>query len=197
LDKYFTCISIPSLTVIAGRSNTGKTSFVLNLIENMSEQFKGEKTILHFSMVKENFETIENNVKAKQKDVGAVFIDSFDSLVVPHTDDKDEQNEMINSLMVKLKNLSSDLNIPIFITTQITEEAHKNIRPYPKFHLLKGDGVIEEHSDLVLFFERDDTELDAAENKCSVFIEKNRLGKTGEVELYFDKETNKFSNLTR
>lgn len=206
LDKYFACVSKPSLNVIAGRHSTGKTSFMLNLFYNISKAFKEDaeakntepKKVLYVDSGT-NFKNIRkyNESAGRRNELGAIFIDSFDNIAFAGSENQDELNEVIYDLMVKLKHLSSDLSIPIFMTTQITEDSYKNINPYPKFHLLKGDGGIEECSDLVLFFERDDFDLDVAKNKCSVFIEKNRFGKTGEVELYFDKETNKFSDLSK
>ena len=109
-------------------------------------------------------------------------------------------------IMHKLAELSKEINVPIIIATQLSRklEARENRRPMlsDMRHWSEGmdpDDVCEADAAVVVFLYRDEHYNPDTQKKsiAEVIIAKNRHGPVGTVELVFDSEIGKFSNIDK
>lgn len=94
-------------------------------------------------------------------------------------------------------NLGKSLNIPILTLAQLSRKVEQRADKKPLLSDLRESGGIEENAYAVMFIYRDEyyDEMTERPNVGDVIIAKNRDGATGEVSLYFRKETTSFENL--
>lgn len=97
---------------------------------------------------------------------------------------------VIGDMSYKLKNLAGELDIAIVMACQLNREVGKQVKDMgPKLHHLKDSWSIEQDSDVVLLLHREELydQYSNKKNVLDVFFAKNRQGRTGAGELYFEK----------
>lgn len=97
---------------------------------------------------------------------------------------------VIGDMSYKLKNLAGELDIAIVMACQLNREVGKQVKDMePKLHHLKDSWSIEQDSDVVLLLHREELydQYSNKKNILDVFFAKNRQGRTGAGELYFEK----------
>ncbi|PJA48804.1 MAG: replicative DNA helicase [candidate division SR1 bacterium CG_4_9_14_3_um_filter_40_9] len=96
-----------------------------------------------------------------------------------------------------LKELARELEIPIIALSQLSREVEKRVDKKPQLSDLRESGAIEQDADAVLMLHREDYYDPDTDKKglTDICLRKNRNGPIGEVELYFEKEIMKFSEL--
>ena len=97
-----------------------------------------------------------------------------------------------------LKELARELEIPIIALSQLSREVEKRVDKKPQLSDLRESGAIEQDADSVMMLHREDYYDPDTDKKwlTDVCIRKNRNGPIGEVELYFEKEIMRFSEIT-
>ena len=115
-----------------------------------------------------------------------------------------------------LKALAKELNIPIIALSQLSRQVEQREDKRPQLSDLRESGSIEQDADAVLFVYRESyylermepeendekfqawmEKMDRVRNIGEVIISKQRHGPIGRVELHFDANITKFSNLER
>jgi replicative DNA helicase len=122
----------------------------------------------------------------------------------------------LTEITTGLKALAKELNVPVLACSQLSRQVEQRDDKRPQLSDLRESGSIEQDADVVLFVYREEyylknkqprldtpehsawqTEMDKVLGQAEVIIGKQRHGPTGTVELQFDAEVTRFSNLAR
>lgn len=103
----------------------------------------------------------------------------------------------ISEISRGLKELARELELPIMALSQLSREVEKRPDKRPQLSDLRESGAIEQDADAVLMLHREDYYDPDTDKKwlTDVCVRKNRNGPIGEVEIFFEKEIMKFSEL--
>lgn len=105
----------------------------------------------------------------------------------------------ISEISRGLKGLARELNVPLIALSQLSRSVESRSPQIPQLADLRESGSIEQDADVVAFIYREDyynPETDRT-NITDVLIKKHRNGPVGGVELYFDKEKQRFRSLDK
>lgn len=103
----------------------------------------------------------------------------------------------ISEISRGLKGIARELNVPLIALSQLSRSVESRSPQIPQLADLRESGSIEQDADVVAFIYREDyynPETDRR-NITDILIKKHRNGPTGGVELYFDKEKQRFRSL--
>jgi len=107
------------------------------------------------------------------------------------------QNE-ISEISRMLKILARELDVPILALSQLSRKVEERAGHRPLLSDLRESGSIEQDADVVmLLLRRDYYDPNDRPGMAELFVAKNRHGKTGEVDLVFQKEFAKFASYLR
>lgn len=112
----------------------------------------------------------------------------------------ENRQQEISEISRTLKAMARELDVPILALSQLSRSVELRAEKKPQLSDLRESGSLEQDADIVMFLYRDEYyNRDEAENKniAELIIAKNRNGPTTSLHLRFDKETMKFSDLTR
>ena len=112
----------------------------------------------------------------------------------------ENRQQEISEISRTLKAMARELDVPILALSQLSRSVELRAEKKPQLSDLRESGSLEQDADIVMFLYRDEYyNRDGAENKniAELIIAKNRNGPTTSLHLRFDKETMKFSDLTR
>lgn len=105
----------------------------------------------------------------------------------------------ISEISRGLKAIARELNVPLIALSQLSRSVESRSPQIPQLADLRESGSIEQDADVVAFIYREDyynPETDR-KNITDILIKKHRNGPTGNVELYFDKDKQRFKSLDR
>jgi replicative DNA helicase len=100
----------------------------------------------------------------------------------------------ISEISRGLKGIARELNVPLIALSQLSRSVESRHPQIPQLADLRESGSIEQDADVVAFIYREEyynPETDR-KNITDIFIKKHRNGPTGAVELYFDREKQRF-----
>lgn len=156
-------------------------------------------------------EYIRNEVK--EKGITIIFIDYIQKLSNSDGYNKNHRNYELGIISDEIQNLAQELNIPIICLGQLSRSADNRADKTPVPSDLKDSGDLEQDVDkLFLIYNpnyynkksniglSDDNDYSEAQTNTEVvqlILAKNRDGKTFSVNLKFEKNIGKFSNLTK
>jgi replicative DNA helicase len=127
----------------------------------------------------------------------------------------------ISEITRGLKGIAKELDVPVIALSQLSRQVENREDKRPQLADLRESGSIEQDADVVMFIYReayyeqnkipikrgDEDEgsfqarmdawqdhMSAIHNQASVIISKNRHGPTGDVTLFFDGSTTRFSD---
>ncbi len=135
--------------------------------------------------------------KLRRKTTGnlVLFID-YIQLVAPEEKTRLDRRLQINEISRTIKLICMELeNTAVIVLAQLTRDASKEP---PRMHHLKESGALEQDAEKIwlLHRDRDKEEEDKAQGlkvfDAKMFIEKNKEGWTGEIDLLFDAESMSF-----
>ena len=153
----------------------------------------------------------------RQHGLGLVVIDYL-QLVRPAggKSSPDHRVQEVSEITQSLKALAKELDVPVLALSQLSRAPEQRDDKRPLLSDLRESGSIEQDADVVLFIYRDEYYLQRQEprldtpeyvqwqgqmarvhNVAEVIVGKQRHGPTGKVELQFQPEFTKFSNLEK
>lgn len=103
----------------------------------------------------------------------------------------------ISEISRGLKAIARELNVPLIALSQLSRSVENRHPQIPQLADLRESGSIEQDADVVAFIYREEyynPETDR-KNITDIFIKKHRNGPTGAVELYFDREKQRFRSV--
>ncbi len=128
----------------------------------------------------------------------------------------DNRVQELTEITTGMKALAKELNVPIIALSQLSRQVESRDDKRPQLSDLRESGSIEQDADVVIFVYREEyylknkqpregtedfltwqNEMERAHGKAEVIIGKQRHGPTGAVELAFEGEYTRFSDLAR
>lgn len=109
----------------------------------------------------------------------------------------DNRVNEISEISRGLKGIARELNVPIIALSQLSRSVENRKPQIPQLADLRESGSIEQDADVVAFIYREEyynPETDR-KNITDILIKKHRNGPTGGIELYFDREKQRFRSL--
>lgn len=100
----------------------------------------------------------------------------------------DNRSQEVGEISRSLKQLSKELNVPIFALAQLNREVEGRKDHRPMNSDLRESGSLEQDADMIMFIHRDKVYKAGDENddgKATLIISKNRSGATADIELQF------------
>jgi replicative DNA helicase len=140
-------------------------------------------------------------VRRRTGKLGLIVIDYL-QLIEPDNQ-KDPRQEQVAKIARRLKLLARELEVPVLCLAQLNRQAESGTDSVPKLSHLRESGAIEQDADVVMFVDREEIHLRGEEReeaagqssgKAAVYVEKQRNGPTGKVELIFRKNFTRFEN---
>ena len=129
---------------------------------------------------------------------------------------RENRVQEVTEITTGLKALAKELNVPILALSQLSRQVESRDDKRPQLSDLRESGSIEQDADVVMFVYREEyylknkqpregteefvswqVDMERAHGKAEVIIGKQRHGPTGTVEMQFDAEVTRFSNLVR
>lgn len=126
----------------------------------------------------------------------------------------DNRVQEMTEITTGLKALAKELNIPVVALSQLSRQVESRDDKRPQLSDLRESGSIEQDADLVLFIYREEyylkmkepkmgteehlkwqNEMEMAHGKAEVIIGKQRHGPTGSVQVAFNADVTRFSDL--
>lgn len=132
-------------------------------------------------------------LSAKQG-LDVVFIDYLQLMTA---DTGENRQQEISAISRGLKGMAKDLNCPVVALSQLSRAPELRADHRPIMSDLRESGAIEQDADVVMLLYRDDYYNENSEkpDTAELIIAKHRNGPTGTVELFFNKQYTKFSDL--
>lgn len=115
--------------------------------------------------------------------LGLLVIDYVQLIRGGHGDSRYQQ---IGDIVLDLKALARQLDIPILVGAQLNREADKRTNHHPQLSDLRDSGNLEETSDVVALLYRESCYTGKNESDADLFVAKNRHGPDGRVQLSWD-----------
>ncbi|VFU07746.1 replicative DNA helicase [Methylocella tundrae] len=128
----------------------------------------------------------------------------------------DSRVQEVTEITTGLKALAKEMNVPVIALSQLSRQVESRDDKRPQLSDLRESGSIEQDADVVMFVYREEyylnnkqpregteefikwqTDMENVHGKAEVIIGKQRHGPTGTVELAFEAEMTRFSNLAR
>jgi replicative DNA helicase len=103
----------------------------------------------------------------------------------------------ISEISRGLKGVARELNVPVIALSQLSRSVENRSPQIPMLSDLRESGSIEQDADIVAFIYREDYYNPDTERKniTDILIKKHRNGALRNVELYFDKDKQRFRSL--
>ncbi len=153
----------------------------------------------------------------RQRGLDLLVIDYLQLLSGSSKRGSENRVQEITEITTNLKALAKELNVPIMALSQLSRQVESRDDKRPQLSDLRESGSIEQDADVVMFVFREEyyhqmrkpseahrekfaewlAEADKHHGKAEVIIGKQRHGPTGTVELQFEAELTRFSNLAR
>ncbi|HPW48150.1 MAG TPA: DnaB-like helicase C-terminal domain-containing protein, partial [Candidatus Saccharibacteria bacterium] len=135
-----------------------------------------------------------------QRQLGAIIVDYL-QLMSGGSRYGSEFNRVqeISEISRGLKAIARELNVPVVALSQLSRSVESRSPQIPQLADLRESGSIEQDADVVAFIYREDyyNPDSSRKNITDIFIKKHRNGPTGNVELYFDREKQRFKSLEK
>lgn len=128
-----------------------------------------------------------------------VMIDYL-TLITPASEHNGNAHLQVSEISRDLKSLAKEFKCPVITLAQLSRGVESRQNKRPVMSDLRESGSIEQDADIIMFLYRDEYYNDTTDdnkNILEVDIAKQRNGPTGTIELHYNKEINKISNLSK
>lgn len=124
-------------------------------------------------------------------------------LITSASKNRENRQQEVSEISRTLKALARELEVPVIALSQLSRSVEQRPNKRPMMSDLRESGAIEQDADIVSFIYREDYYKNTEEQKkeetglTEIIIAKHRNGATGEVNLAFEKNYSRFSDLAR
>ncbi|HUY53314.1 MAG TPA: replicative DNA helicase [Candidatus Dormibacteraeota bacterium] len=144
----------------------------------------------------------ELRTKARRQDhikkVGLIIVDYL-QLMSGGSKFSSEGNRVqeISEISRGLKGVARELNVPVLALSQLSRSVESRSPQIPQLSDLRESGSIEQDADVVAFIYREDfyNQESQRKNIADILIKKHRNGPTKNLELYFDRDKQRFRSI--
>ena len=152
----------------------------------------------------------------RQKGMDLLVIDYLQLLSGSSKKGNENRVQELTEITTTLKALAKELAVPIIALSQLSRQVESRDDKHPQLSDLRESGSIEQDADVVLFVYREEYylknkepkegspehlawqgEMEKVHGRAEVIIGKQRHGPTGTVQLQFEANLTRFSNLAR
>lgn len=136
--------------------------------------------------------------EAHQRELGLIVVDYLQLMSGGSRFGGDANRvQEISEISRGLKGIARELNVPVLALSQLSRSVESRSPQIPQLADLRESGSIEQDADVVAFIYREEYYNPETENKniARILIKKHRNGPTADVELYFDREKQRFRSL--
>ena len=152
----------------------------------------------------------------RQRGLDLIVVDYIQLLQSGRRGGGDNRVQEVTEITNNLKALAKELSVPILAVSQLSRQVEQREDKRPQLSDLRESGSIEQDADVVMFVFREEyylrnrkpkegteeffkwqTEMEAQAGRAEVIIGKQRHGPTGSIELQFEAELTRFSNLAK
>src|SRR6195952_3010192 len=150
----------------------------------------------------------------RQKGLDLIVVDYIQLLQGSGKRGNDNRVQEVTEITTSLKALAKELNVPVIALSQLSRQVESRDDKRPQLSDLRESGSIEQDADVVLFVFREEyylqnkepkpgtaehekwqLEMELALGKAEVIIAKQRHGPTGTVQLQFEGQFTRFSDI--
>ena len=150
----------------------------------------------------------------RQHNLGMLVVDYIQLMSAGGSKKTDNRVQEISEITRGLKILAKDLSIPVIALSQLSRQVENREDKRPQLSDLRESGSIEQDADVVMFVYREEyylasrepeagtpdhakwvEKLEKATNRAEVLVEKHRHGATRSIDLMFEGQYTRFSNL--
>jgi replicative DNA helicase len=135
-----------------------------------------------------------------QRQLGAIIVDYLQLMSGGSRFGMDfNRVQEISEISRGLKAIARELNVPVIALSQLNRSVESRTPQVPQLADLRESGSIEQDADVVAFIYREDYYNPDTNRKniTDILIKKHRNGPTGNIELYFDRERQRFKSLDK
>jgi replicative DNA helicase len=136
--------------------------------------------------------------EAHQHELGLIIVDYLQLMSGgSRFGSSDNRVQEISEISRGLKGIARELNVPLIALSQLSRSVENRNPQIPQLADLRESGSIEQDADVVAFIYREEYYNPDTDRKSitDILIKKHRNGPTGGVELFFDKEKQRFRSL--
>jgi replicative DNA helicase len=152
----------------------------------------------------------------RQKGLDLIVVDYIQLLQGSGKRGNDNRVQEVTEITTSLKALAKELNVPIIALSQLSRQVESRDDKRPQLSDLRESGSIEQDADVVMFvfreeyylankeprvgtpeYEKWQLDMSLVHGKAEVIIGKQRHGPTGTVELSFEGQFTRFSDLAQ
>ena len=152
----------------------------------------------------------------RQKGLDVIVVDYIQLLQGSGKRGNDNRVQEVTEITTSLKALAKELNVPIIALSQLSRQVESRDDKRPQLSDLRESGSIEQDADVVMFVYREEyylankeprvgtpeyekwqLDMSLVHGKAEVIIGKQRHGPTGMVELAFEGQFTRFSDLAQ
>ncbi|MDB5182999.1 MAG: Replicative helicase [Candidatus Saccharibacteria bacterium] len=136
--------------------------------------------------------------EAHQRPLGLIIVDYLQLMSGgAKFGNSDNRVQEISEISRGLKGIARELKVPIIALSQLSRSVESRSPQIPQLADLRESGSIEQDADVVAFIYREDYYNPETENKniAKILIKKHRNGPTDDIDLYFDREKQKFFSI--
>ncbi len=135
--------------------------------------------------------------EAHQRPLGLIIVDYLQLMSGSRSSGDGNRVQEISEISRGLKGIARELNVPLMALSQLSRSVESRSPQIPQLADLRESGSIEQDADIVAFLYREDYYNPETERKnfIDILIKKHRNGPTGGVELFFDRDHQKFRSL--
>lgn len=138
--------------------------------------------------------------EAHKRDIGLIIVDYLQLMSGSSRSGNDGNRvQEISEISRGLKIIARELNVPILALSQLSRSVENRSPQIPQLSDLRESGSIEQDADVVMFIYREEFYKPDTDRKkiTDIYIKKHRNGPTGQVELYFDNDKQRFRSVDK